>query len=313
MLITVCIASYKRHEGLKRLLDGINQLTFSHGKPYLEVIVVDNDAKGSASKVCANISPDFKWSLKYNIEPQRGISYVRNKAIACVTKDTEFVAFIDDDEVPDPFWLDQLLSVQQSYNVDVVSGPVLPYFVDEVPVWVVKGKFFEWGRYPTGHPLKVAFMNNVIVRSEIFTKVDQAFDDRFALTGGEDSHFFMRVYRMGYKMVWADEALVYEWIPKSRTNMKWILLRGYRTWSTHSLCEREFEPSIKVQAIRMTKGIGLIFFGLFFLIQSLTLQQHIFVKALLNIYRGFGTLSGLRGKHYEEYKNIDKVEHEQHC
>ncbi len=305
MLVAICIASYKRPEGLQRLLEGINQLTFSRSEPNLEVIVVDNDANGSASTVCEKIRSNFKWSLKYDVEPQRGISYVRNKAIACVNKDAEFVAFIDDDEVPEPCWLDKLLSVQQTYHADVVTGPVLPHFVEEVPDWVVKGKFFEWGRYPTGHPVKVAFTNNVIIRFEILRKVDRVFDDRFAITGGEDSHFFMRVYHMGYKIVWADEAIVYEWIPKTRTNIKWILLRGYRTWSTHSLCEREFEPSIKVQGIRMAKGSALIFVGLFYLVQSLSFKKYIFVKGLLNIFRGFGTFSGLIGKQYEEYKNID--------
>jgi succinoglycan biosynthesis protein ExoM len=305
MLISICIATYKRPEGLQRLLEGINQLSFIKSEtPSLEVIVVDNDINGLASKICETISLDFKWLLKYCIELQRGVSYVRNKAIACVSKDAEFVAFIDDDEVPDPSWLDNLLSVQQTYNADVVSGPVLPHFVEEVPDWVVKGKFFECPRYSTGDRLHVAFTNNVIVRSEILRKFKRPFDERFALTGGEDSHLFMRIYYIGYKMVWADDAIVYEWIPKSRTNMKWIWLRGYRSWSTHSLCEREFQPSIKVQALRMAKGSGLILFGLFLLAQSLTLRQHIFVKALLQIYRGFGTFSGLLGKHYEEYKNI---------
>jgi glycosyltransferase involved in cell wall biosynthesis len=307
MLIAVCIASYKRPEGLQRLLDGINQLTVSRSAINLEVIVVDNDANGSAYVVCEKATPTFKWSLKYYIEPRRGITYVRNKAIASVSEDAEFVAFIDDDEVPDPLWLEELLSVQETYHADVVSGPVLPLFAEQVPTWVVKGKFFEWGRYPTGYPIKVAFTNNVIVRFKILKSFERVFDDRFALTGGEDSHFFMRLHHLGYKMVWADQAIVYEWIHSARANMKWILLRGYRTWGTHSLCEREFEPSIKVQAIRAAKGSALIFLGILLLFPSFTLKKHIFVKALLQIYRGCGTFSGLLGKHYQEYKNIEQV------
>lgn len=308
MLVSVCIATYQRPEGLKRLLDGLNELTFNKCEtPTIEVIVVDNDVHGSAASVWETARTGFKWVLKYNVEPQRGISYVRNKAVFCVNENASFIAFIDDDEVPAPSWLDELLYVQKTYNADVVSGPIVSRFLEkDVPNWVIKGKFFEWRRYPTGHPLQVAFTNNVIVRLEIFQKIG-AFDDRFALTGGEDSHFFMRVYRRGYKMVWADEAIVYEWVPKSRTNIKWILLRGYRTWSTHSLCEREFEPSIKVQAIRMVKGSGLVLFGLFLLLPSLSLKRHIFVKALLHIFRGFGTFSGLVGKHYEEYRQISQV------
>jgi succinoglycan biosynthesis protein ExoM len=305
MLISVCVATYQRPEGLKRLLDGLNQLTFSQCDPTLEVIVVDNDSTGSASTICSSQEKEFKWSLKYCIEPTRGISYSRNKAITCVNKESDFVAFIDDDEVPEPSWLDELLIVQQKYNADVVTGPVLPYFVDsEVPTWVVKGKFFEPKRYPTGHPLKVAFTNNALLRFEVLKKVDKIFDERFALTGGEDSHFFMRLYQAGCKIVWADTALVHEWIPESRTNVKWILRRGYRCWSTQSLCERELYPSIIILALRIFKGIALISQGLCLIVPSLLLGQHALVRALLHIYRGTGSLAGIAGIRYEEYKVI---------
>ena len=61
MLISVCIASYKRPEGLNRLLTGLNKLTFKKCEtPEIEVIIVDNDVTGSASKVCTNQLLNFK-------------------------------------------------------------------------------------------------------------------------------------------------------------------------------------------------------------------------------------------------------------
>lgn len=304
MLISVCISTYQRPEGLKRLLDGLNQLTFSKCEtPKLEVIVVDNDSSEEARAVCSVKENDFRGVLKYCIESTRGISYSRNKALSCINKDTDFVAFIDDDEVPEPSWLDQLLFVQQEYDADVVTGPVLPHFTESnVPNWVVKGKFFDPKHLPTGHLLKVAFTNNVLIRSQVFKQIDKVFDERFALTGGEDSHFFMRLSQAGYKIVWADTALVYEWIPESRTKMKWILLRGYRCWSTQSLCERELYPSIIVLSIRTIKGLGLITQGLFLIVPSLLFGQHAIVKALLHVFRGTGTLVGITGVRYQEYK-----------
>ncbi|HBB33477.1 MAG TPA: glycosyl transferase family 2 [Cyanobacteria bacterium UBA8803] len=306
MGIAVCVATYQRPEGLKRLMAGLNQLTFSKGEPpKVEVIVVDNDATGSARELCESFKSDFKWPLQYCIEPQRGISYARNRAIASVSKEAEFVAFIDDDEVPDPAWLEMLLLVQKQYDADVVSGPVIPHFIEEnVPDWVIKGRFFEVPRYPTGHLLKVAYTNNVLIRSQVLREMDKLFDERFAITGGEDSHFFMRVYRAGYKLVWADEALVYEWIPESRTNVRWILQRGYRMYSTHGLCERELDPLIQVLPKRMTTGMGRMALGFGLLLPSLLWKRHLFIKALLQIARGAGMLSGLAGRHYEEYKSI---------
>ncbi len=304
MLVAVCALTYERPQALQRLLERLNQLTFSKNEiPNLEVIVVDNDDLGSAQAVCDRFNSDFKWALKYSIEPLRGISYARNHAVACASKNADFIAFIDDDEVPESSWLDELISVQNEYDADVVTGPVIPHFEPDVPNWVVEGKFFELPRYPTGHLPKVAFTNNVLVRGEIFRRFLRPFDERFALTGGEDSHFFMRLYRQGCKIVWANEAKVWEWIPQNRTTIKWILLRGYRCWSTHSWCERELSPSLKVQAIRVIKGCGLIVLGLLLLLPALLGKRHLLIQALLRIFRGAGTFSGLLGWQYQEYRH----------
>jgi succinoglycan biosynthesis protein ExoM len=308
MLIAICVATCERPEGLKRLLDGINSLTFSKCEvPDLEVIVIDNDSSGSASAIC-NQTTDFKWQLKYCIEPQRGISYARNRAVASIDSDSKFLVFVDDDEVPASNWLDELLFIQQSYQADVVAGAVIPVFPDpETPNWAAEGEFFQYSRFPTGHFLKVAFTNNVLINTDIFSKFDTIFDKRFALSGGEDAHFFMRVYLQGYKMVWADDAVVYEWIPKSRTNIPWVLRRGFRTWGSHSICERELQPSFKLQFIRMVKGSVLIVYGLLLLFPSLLQKRYKFIQALLNVSRGLGTLFGLAGWSYKEYKTVHRV------
>lgn len=303
MLVSICIITYQRPEGLRQLLNAIERLEFQRiAPPEIEVVVIDNDLAGSACEFCDRIKSEFKWPLTCGIESQRGISYARNHAIAAANLATDFLAAIDDDEVPEPQWLEELLLVQQQYQADVVAGPVLPRFAPDAPSWVEKGGFFDLPRFKTGESIRVAFAGNVLVRANILKKLEKPFDERFALTGGEDSDLFMRLYQAGYKMVWADEAIVYESIPTTRTTKKYILQRGYRSWSTHSLLERELYPSFPVQAIRVVKGLGLIAIGLLQLIPSLFLGEHAIVKALRFIYRGGGTIAGLLGIHYEEYR-----------
>ena len=306
MQISVCIITYKRPQGLKRLLQGLNRLTFSQvAKPNIEVVVVDNDISGIAEQVCKDIRANFHWSLKTDVESQRGITYARNKSMACASADSDFIAIIDDDEVPEPSWLDELLFVQQKYNADVVTGPVLPHFQEQnIPEWVIKGGFFNKPRHNTGDELHVAFTNNVLVSTTILRQFDPIFDNRFAITGGEDTDFFMRVRERGYKIVWADKALVYDWIPQSRTNVRWILQRGYRGWATYSLLEKELYPSLKVQAVRMMKGLFLISIGVAKFVPALLRGKHARVNSLLYIFRGMGTLAGLLGVKYQEYKNV---------
>jgi succinoglycan biosynthesis protein ExoM len=309
MQVDVCVVTFRRPEGLERLLEGLNKLAFEKLElpPNIEIVVVDNDSAGSAYAVCERLASRLRWPLKYYIEPHRGISQARNKAIANVRTNVDFIALIDDDEVPEPLWLDELLYVQQVYAADVVGGPVLPRFHEQVPDWIIKGKFFgenplERPRYPTGHVVKFAASGNSLIHAQLFRETSLRFDPLRGLTGGEDTHFFRQLYNAGYKMVWADAALVYEYIPESRTNLRWLLKRAYRMGlglGRHSL---ENESRFAGRATRTIKGSGRIVQGSLLVLSSVALGKVTFVKGLQSISRGIGMIAGLIGIRYEIYR-----------
>lgn len=305
MQIAICVITYKRPEGLTRLLKGLSNLCFSRmTQPDIEVILVDNDIEESGRVIYESFSEELKFPLTYQVESRRGISHARNRSVACVADSIDFIVFIDDDEVPGETWLEELLIVQSKYSADIVHGRVEPHFQSDVPLWVKQGKFFESHQRETGATIEAAYTNNCLIKASLIRERETVFDERFSLTGGEDSYLFRTLHHNGCHIVWANDAIVYEWIPSSRTTMKWILMRAYRGCLTYTLWQKEVKASLTANLIAIFKGLVQISFGLVLILPTLVLRRHLLVKALLSLYQGAGRISGIIGVSYKEYKTI---------
>jgi succinoglycan biosynthesis protein ExoM len=299
--VAICIATFRRQELLRALLDGIAQLSFHRVQaPHLHLVVVDNDEFASAREVCSASSRP--WPVRYVVEPKRGITFARNRAIA-EAGSVDFVAFIDDDEIPSAQWLDELLWAQAEFAADVVSGPVVPTFTPEVAGWVRRGRFFDARISATGTPRKTCASNNVLIAAEVFRRIPH-FDHAFALSGAEDTDFFLRVCAAGCKIVWSQEAFVAETITSDRANVAWLLRREYQTGNGWVFCEAGVNGSLPGLAFRSAKSCGHIAIGsLTALFRLLTLDKAGVVRAAQRVSLGSGMLSALFGYRFMAYQN----------
>jgi glycosyltransferase involved in cell wall biosynthesis len=118
--ITVCICTYKRPNFLKRLLEGLLQLETASLFSY-SVVVVDNDRDESARAVVSDFQKSSLISTVYCVEPRQSIALARNAALASAVGD--YVALIDDDEVPTCDWLLKLVDCLSEFDVMVFSDP----------------------------------------------------------------------------------------------------------------------------------------------------------------------------------------------
>lgn len=303
MRIAICVVTYKRPDGLKRLLQGLSALHFEDPSPEVRVVVVDNDADIQAARaVCDEARASFRWELEYHLEPRRGIPFARNKAIACAKDAVDFIAFIDDDEVPEPNWLDELIRVQREHDADVVTGPVVSHFTSDVPPWIIKGRFFERRRGSTGTRMDRAFTGNILFRTALFDGMDPWFDGRLAFAGGSDVHFLRRVHRAGYGIVWADDAVAREWVPASRVNAGWIVRRAFRIGTSTAFVEFDLRPAVVAAALVLAIGCYRIASGALLLPIGLVLGRHFLVRQVRYVAYGAGLLAGLTGRRYEEYR-----------
>jgi GT2 family glycosyltransferase len=302
--VDVAIATYRRPKGLYRLLGGLQRLRFPGGCPDLRIVVVDNDAEGSARGVCEDARAWLEVPLVYRVEKRRGIPQARNAAVAVALERADLLAFIDDDEVPSPLWLAELLRVQAETGADAVAGPCEPIFEDPVPRWIERGCFFERSRHATGARIRHAYTHNVLVRPRALAQLGALFDERMALLGGEDAELFRRFAADGHAIVWSDEAVVFEWVPRSRANARWILERAFRVGTSSAFVDRRCRERPVSAARLLAHGGWCLAKGATLLPLGALRGRAGAMQGLRLAAFGLGRLAGLAGIHHEEYRIV---------
>lgn len=240
-LIVIAICTFRRPESLARLLDYLSAAT-----PVLEgraqIMVVDNDPAGSAQNGVEG------RNLTYVHEPRPGVAHARNRALAeARAQGAAWLAFLDDDELPTDGWLEALLRVQREHSADVVAGPVLAQLSAELE-WA--RPYLTRRRYPSGTSVSYWGAGNVLLRPEALERVGE-FSPEYA-SGGEDTQFSARCARAGLRMVWCDEAVVYEPTDASRANPDWLIRRSRLAGEIIARVERELGKSMSRRRINGT-------------------------------------------------------------
>lgn len=300
--VAVCIPTYRRPEFLADLLQSLTAME-TDGLD-VRVVVVDNDAAGSAEPVVRRFA-DRLPRLAYAVEPSRGLAAVRNRLVSVAAKlGVDYVAFVDDDERVEPEWLTSLVGAARRYRADAVAGPVLPVFDEGTPNWVVTGCFFQRQRFPTGRPVRIDATSNLLLSRAVLDGLDAPFDRRFDLISGEDTHLLERLSRNGAHMVWSDEAVVHEHIPLSRSNAGWLLRRAFRGGASFSAVAAELDSSGRHRLVRMLRATARLGYGLVILPPALPRGRSASVRALCHIATGAGGVLGLLGISYREYERI---------
>jgi succinoglycan biosynthesis protein ExoM len=218
----VCVCTYKRALYLSRLLEDLGRQE-TRGLFTFSIVVVDNDELRSAEPIVTAFAARAVVAVKDCVEPRQNIALARNLAVGA---STGHVAFIDDDEFPTPEWLLTLFMAAQDDAVDGVLGPVVPHFDEQPPEWVVRGRFYERPRYPTGFVIdwQKGRTGNVLLKKHLFEPGVEPFRPEF-LTG-EDQDFFGRMIEKGYRFIWCNEALAYEVVPPGRWRRGFMLRRA---------------------------------------------------------------------------------------
>ena len=280
--ISVCICTYKRPDLLMKLIEGLHDQVTDSLFTY-SIVVVDNDRIGSARHTVEETKKHSSSPISYYIEPEQNIALARNKAVT--NAKGEFIAFIDDDEVPVETWLVNLYKTMIGCHADGVLGPVLPYFEVTPPNWVIRGKFFERPTHRTGETLhwRNTRTGNVLLRRDIFNNGESLFRNAFG-RGGEDTDFFRRMVDKGFRFVWCEEAPVYEAVTAQRCTRSFLLRRA--------LARGQQPYFTKVDFVKSLVAVPLYTIALPFLHIA---GHHVFMKYLIKDFDHIGRLLALCG------------------
>ncbi len=230
-VISVCIATFRRPDQLRRLLTALLQ-NVRYPVP-AEILVCENDATLGAKSIVAEAAALAAIPMRYLIEPIQNISRVRNRLVRDARG--QWIAFIDDDEIPCRQWLTELWAVASSQPTVIAKGPVRRVFPLSAPRWLA-GLPYPGATLPAaGSPLSPGRLSggNILVRRDLLTElsgVDGPFDLKFGLRGGEDILTYGRLaLRYPDAVRAAPGAIVEEFWDDSRSHSSWLLRRAFRS------------------------------------------------------------------------------------
>lgn len=214
--IDVCICTFRRDSVTKAIRSVATQVLPKDVT--LRLVVADNDEMPSAKGRVLGSGAGIP--VVYVHAPAGNISIARN---ACLdAAQSEFVAFLDDDETAPPEWISTLWTCLQESGADAVFGPARALYPPDAPEWITRNDFLSNqpqqrnGRVETGHTC------NVLMR-----KPQLRFREDLGRSGGEDTDFFFRFARDGGRFAICPDAVVHEVVDPRRLRLRWLAERRF--------------------------------------------------------------------------------------
>lgn len=306
--VVVILPTFKRPDHLLLTLSSLQaQVT----KRRFAVIVMDNEAeKREGAEVAKPLFDSDAVNGILIIAHDRGNCNAYNAGM--LTALVNFPNFkslliIDDDEVADPRWIENMCQTRETYGVDLVGGPQFAVFE--------KPEHKKWAEHPifkphysvTG-PVPIIYSSgNLLVSRTVLEAMPFPFLDlKFNFMGGGDSDFISRSSEKGFKIAWCAEAPVHETIPERRIQSDWIRARGLRNGVISTLVEKRKRAGEPLGRLR-TIGKSLLLLGASpFRAALKAVQTGSLAIGMYHVHIGIGRVLAEFGYSNEQYRQPEK-------
>lgn len=233
--ITAVICTYNRYDLLPAAIDSLRAQTLDARE--FNIVVVDNSPDHEAAQSFGRQFTGIK-NLNYQVEQQSGLAHARNVAVRNCS--TEFIAFMDDDAVAEPDWLEQVLIAFDRFGTraGAVGGRVEPIWDMPRPPWLHDNllgyvSVVNWGGHcRVANPeewfagTNVSYRTSQIRQHGGFPEHLGRIGQGIALLGNEELALSERMRAAGQLLIYAPDARVHHRVPAERLTQTWFRRRA---------------------------------------------------------------------------------------
>jgi GT2 family glycosyltransferase len=202
--VVICAYADDRWSDLLAAVDSVRRQTMP---PHEIIVVIDHNPT-----LLDNLRAQAPDVVAVANREAPGLSGARNSGIATAT--APIIAFLDDDAVAAPDWLEQLGAAYEDARVEGVGGAIEPCWTGTRPAWFPEE--FNWvvGCVYRGMPTRQASVRNLIganmsFRHEVFAAIGGFRNDMGRVgtrpVGCEETEFCIRL-----RQQWPDRLLLYQ-------------------------------------------------------------------------------------------------------
>jgi glycosyltransferase involved in cell wall biosynthesis len=236
MDVTVCICTHNRPAYLRDCLEGLCRQTVSPCQ--FEVLVVDSASTSDAAAQMARMVSKVPNARLLRVD-QPGVSFARNAG--AFAANGEYIAYIDDDAIPEPDWIEQILRVVTERQPAMIGGRILPHWEAPLPEWWPLGlrgtlsiiEFEGQGEYRAGDlPAALEpYGANMVVHLPALRAIGGFGHNSGrvgkALLSDEEVQLAWRLQAAGYSARYDSRIVVHHQIQAARLTPCWLLSRLY--------------------------------------------------------------------------------------
>ena len=299
MKVSVIISTYslERLNDLLELLEGLEKQTY---KNFETIVTIDEN-----SKYCDVVREKNRCNQNVKLifnETNRGLAYSRNLGVKYA--EGEIVAFIDDDALPYPNWLEEIVNTyEEDEKVGGVTGEIVPLWENDSMSWFPKELWWIISCSYVAIPMKQEVRNGIGTNMSFKKKIAEdvgLFNTNLGKKGekwilSEEVELCIRLReKTGKKIIYNPDVKVKHKVYPYRLKIRNILKRAFYDGYSKALLKSLYKSDVLSPEKSFLKQLLFKFYPRSFkkiIFEPIKTLKELFIVTMVIVAEGSGYLS----------------------